>query len=148
MKRKSLMIILILLFLLSIFFLCFNNISLVEPETQGYYHLLKKSLRERGYYARLLVVSTKRLKWQNYLLVKFNNASSTSRHMKSQAIDFIVFDINDDGQSNSEDVKIVYDILDKEIIRNKGGIGRYLKDNNFFNRQMIHIDGRGFHARW
>jgi uncharacterized protein YcbK (DUF882 family) len=130
------------------FFLFFNNISLVEPDTQGYYRLLKKTLKERDYHARLLVVSTKRLKWQNDLLVKYNNASSTSRHMKSQAIDFIVFDVNDDGKSNKDDVKIVYDILDKEIIANKGGIGRYLKDNNFFNRQMIHIDCRGYYKRW
>ena len=33
------------------------------------------------------------------------------------AIDFIVFDINNDGRSYSKDVDIVFEIFDKEIIK-------------------------------
>ena len=32
---------------------------------------------------------------------------------------------------------IVYNFLDKQIIKNNGGIGTYKEENNFFNKQMI-----------
>ncbi len=71
-----------------------------------------------------------------------------SRHLIGDAIDFIVFDINGDGSSNSDDVDIVYDILNKQIIKDKGGIGTYKNEKSFINKQMIHIDCRGYGARW
>ena len=71
-----------------------------------------------------------------------------SRHLIGDAIDFIVFDINGDGSSNSNDVDIVYDILNKQIIKDKGGIGTYKNEKSFINKQMIHIDCRGYWARW
>ena len=39
-------------------------------------------------------------------------------------------------------------ILDKKIIKSKGGIGTYKNESGFFNRQMIHFDSRGTKARW
>lgn len=80
--------------------------------------------------------------------VKFSGAAKDSRHLVGDAIDFIVFDVNNDGISNNKDVEIVFDILDKEIIKNKGGIGTYKNEHSFINRQMIHIDCRGYRARW
>ena len=52
------------------------------------------------------------------------------------------------GKSNNQDVDIVFDILDNVIIKEKGRIGTYKSDNSFFNKQMIHIDCRGYRARW
>lgn len=68
--------------------------------------------------------------------------------MIGDAIDFIVFDINRDGKSDKHDVDIVLNILDKEIIKSKGGIGTYKNENSFIDKQMIHIDNRGYRARW
>jgi hypothetical protein len=64
------------------------------------------------------------------------------------AIDFILFDVNDDGKSNSKDVDIVFTVLDQNIIKDKGGIGTYKSEKSFIDRQMIHIDCRGYQSRW
>lgn len=105
-------------------------------------------MRKKGFSARLLVISTKRFKWHNYIQVKFSGAAKKSRYLTGDAIDFIVLDINRDGNAESKDVNIVFDILDKLIIRDKGGIGTYNSEKGFVNRQMVHIDSRGYKARW
>jgi uncharacterized protein YcbK (DUF882 family) len=78
----------------------------------------------------------------------FSGAAKKSRHLRGDAIDIIVFDINRDGRSDSKDVDIVFSILDKKIIKSHGGIGTYKGEKTFINRQMIHIDCRGYKARW
>lgn len=50
------------------------------------------------------MISNKRAKWHNYIQVKFSGAAKESRHLAEDAIDFIVFDINDDGKSDGKDV--------------------------------------------
>ena len=138
----------ILLIASGLFFFYFNNTRLVNPTTQKFYTQLKDTLQQRGFSTKLLVISTKRAKWHNDIQVKFSGAAKDSRHLIGDAIDFIVFDINDDGESNNKDVDIVFEILDKEIIKDKGGIGTYKNEKSFINRQMIHIDCRGYKARW
>ena len=149
MKKKILRILLFILLLTSaaFFFYC-NNIKLVDIKTQSFYNDLKDSLKQRGFTTHLLVISTWRASWHNAIQAKFSGAAKDSRHLTGDAIDFLVFDINGDGNSDSKDVDIVYDILDKEIIKNKGGIGTYKNESSFINRQMIHIDCRGHKARW
>jgi uncharacterized protein YcbK (DUF882 family) len=133
---------------LLLFLLYFNNTCLVNPKTRNFYKALKDTLTQNGYSANLLVISTKRVKWHNALQVKFSGAAKESKHLTGDAIDFLVFDINKDGNSDSEDVDIVFDMLDKLIIKDKGGIGTYKTEKAFINRQMIHIDCRGYKARW
>lgn len=131
-----------------IFVLYCNNLALANKETVSYYKALKKNLKAKGYKARLLVVSTKRFSFHNKLLVKFSGAAPRSEHLKGDANDFIVFDINDDGDWNSKDVDIVRRILVNEIMKDKGGIGTYQNEESFIYRQMIHIDCRNGKARW
>jgi uncharacterized protein YcbK (DUF882 family) len=131
-----------------LFFFYFNNTALTNAETRGFYTALKDTLRQRGYPGRLLVISTKRAKWHNDLQVKLSGAAKDSRHLTGEAIDFIVFDINADGTADSKDVDIVFAILDKIIIKDKGGIGTYKGESSFIDRQMIHIDSRGYKSRW
>ncbi len=131
-----------------IFFLYFNNTALLDSTTKGFYAQLKDSIESKGFSKKLLVVSTKRIKIHNDILVKYNSAAKESNHLKANALDFIVFDVNNDGKSNSIDVDIVFEILDKEIIKNKGGIGTYKNESSFLNKQMIHIDAKGNKARW
>lgn len=135
-------------FSLALFFLYFNNLQLVNPKTRVYYNSLKVLLRKQGYSTSLIVISTKRIKWHNDIQVMFSGAAKKSRHLRGDAIDIIVFDINRDGRSDSKDVDIVFSILDKKIIKSHGGIGTYKGEKTFINRQMIHIDCRGYKARW
>jgi len=94
------------------------------------------------------VISTKRFSFHNKMRVKFSGAASKSRHLRGDAIDFLVFDINRDGKRNAADVDIVYKILDEKIMKNQGGIGTYKNEKSFIDRQMVHIDCRNERSRW
>ena len=147
---KRLLRILIGLFILAIlvfFFYC-NNLALANKETVSYYKKLKKILRDKGYKSRLLVISTKRFGFHNKIQVNYSGAASKSRHLKGDAIDFLVFDINNDGKRNFTDVNIVTEILEREIMKGKGGIGTYINERPFIDRQMVHIDCRDGKGRW
>ena len=65
-----------------------------------------------------------------------------SRDLKGQALDIRIRDINKDGQINQADKKIVLDLLEDRIIKDKGGVGRYV------GTLSIHFDVRGTKARW
>ena len=65
-----------------------------------------------------------------------------SRHIKGEAVDIEIDDINNDGVSNKIDKDIVLEILENEIIKNEGGIGLYPGTGN------VHYDVRGTRARW
>ena len=65
-----------------------------------------------------------------------------SRHIKGEAVDITINDINDDGYANKQDKDIVLDLLDKKIIGNQGGIGLYPGSDR------VHFDVRGTRARW
>jgi len=147
-KRLLYSLLILIAILVALFFLINNNTSLADPITQRYYTQLKSTLRARGYSPRLLVISTKRHEWVNWILVRLNGAAGDSQHLYGKAIDFLVLDVNGDGKSNGADVDIVYGILDKEVIRSKGGLGTYKQSRSFFNRQMVHIDCRGHRGRW
>lgn len=68
--------------------------------------------------------------------------AAKSRHVKGEAVDISIGDINDDGWSNQQDKQIVLDLLEKEIIKDKGGIGKYP------GTMSVHFDVRGYKARW
>lgn len=68
--------------------------------------------------------------------------ASQSRHILGQAIDISIRDINRDGRINKADKKIVLELLDKKIIKSFGGLGLYP------NSQSVHLDTRGYRARW
>ncbi len=146
--------ILIIIVLAIIYFLVIYiqaaSLNGVNPKVMEYNQQLKKELKAQGYSANYYVTSGKRWKWHNDLLVYFGSgAVKKSQHLHGNAIDIMVLDINKDGKSNTEDVDIVYHILDTKIIKDKGGIGTYYKkSNNFFDRQMVHFDCRGRRARW
>ena len=65
-----------------------------------------------------------------------------SRHLFGEAIDLRIGDINKDGEANQVDKAIVMEILEKKIIKDKGGIGRYPET------MIIHYDTRGYKRRW
>jgi uncharacterized protein YcbK (DUF882 family) len=130
------------------FFLYFNNLALANKQTVSFYKELKSALKVKGYNPRLLVISTKRFSFHNKVQVKYSGAATKSWHLTGDAIDFLVFDINNDGKRNAADVDIVYKILDEEIMKGRGGIGTYKNEKSFIDRQMVHIDCREVRSRW
>ncbi len=68
--------------------------------------------------------------------------AGSSRHIKGEAIDITIGDINNDGRYTKKDKDIILEILDKEIIKNEGGLGLYP------GTRSVHYDVRGKRARW
>ncbi len=135
----------IFLILLGSIWLYTNSLIGVDVTAKKYLYELKHELKELGYQPNLFVSGGRRYKLDNYLLNKYAGGAKNSLHLKGKAIDLIILDVNKDGKRNSKD--IVYRILDKKIIGNKGGLGSYKNVNGFLSRQMIHFDSRGYKAR-
>ena len=70
------------------------------------------------------------------------NGASKSRHIKGEAVDMIIGDINNDGKYTLVDKEIVIGLLEEKVIKNKGGIGKYP------GTRIVHMDVRGYRARW
>lgn len=68
--------------------------------------------------------------------------ASKSRHQWGEAIDLYVSDVNHDGLQDANDKAPLLALLDTKIIANQGGVGKYPGSN------VIHMDVRGFRARW
>ncbi|MBL4705643.1 MAG: DUF882 domain-containing protein [Flavobacteriales bacterium] len=68
--------------------------------------------------------------------------ASRSQHIAGKATDITIKDINQDGISDQADKEIVLEILNKIVIKNEGGIGRYP------GTMSVHFDVRGSRARW
>ncbi len=68
--------------------------------------------------------------------------ASRSRHLRGDAVDLVIKDINQDGRYTKKDKDIVLDLCEKQIIGKQGGIGRYPWS------RTVHIDVRGKRARW
>ena len=65
-----------------------------------------------------------------------------SRHIKGEAVDIVVKDVDRNGYTNKKDKDIILDLLENKIIKDKGGIGLYPGSGN------VHYDVRGTKARW
>jgi len=68
--------------------------------------------------------------------------ANLSRHIKGEAIDIRINDIDKNGKFEQKDKKIVLDLLEKEVIKSEGGIGKYP------GTRAVHFDVRGHRARW
>lgn len=100
---------------------------------------IQKSLRQKGYNPDGFKIT------YGHRHPKKNeekHGASLSKHIKGQAIDMVIYDINKDGRYTKEDKEIVLDIAENEVIKNMGGIGRYP------GSRTVHIDVRGTRARW
>lgn len=137
-----------LLFLLLCVWLYAGSLIGVKKTPKSWLAELKKELKAQGHAPRFFVISGRRFQPDNYLLSTYGGAAKNSRHLKGEAIDIIVLDVNKDGEMNTKDVDIVVRILDRKIVGSKGGIGTYKSQSGFLNRQMVHFDSRGFRTRW
>lgn len=120
----------------------------VDDATVATYRDLRQRLTEDGHQPKLFVLSGRRFWIDNKILTTFGGASKNSRHLKGDALDIIVLDVNGDGTADRADVDIVHRILDEDLIGNRGGLGTYKNESGLLNRQMVHFDLRGHRARW
>ncbi len=65
-----------------------------------------------------------------------------SCHILGEAVDMNIQDINKDGRYTEADKAIVMKICEEEIIKDKGGVGKYP------GTRTVHMDVRGYKARW
>jgi uncharacterized protein YcbK (DUF882 family) len=109
--------------------------------------LIKNEISKRGYTNNWFIISGKRHSWYNNLL---SNSAKESYHLKGDAIDIYVFDLNSDGIFNSEDIKI-FESVNKYVESTNpelvGALGTYTT-KGYFSRHMIHIDTRGYKKRY
>ena len=100
---------------------------------------LQDELTKQGYDRNAFYLkSGHRSPWYN----EYVKGASKSRHILGQAVDIQVGDINRSGGFTAEDKVIVIQICEDKIIGNKGGIGLYP------GTRAVHIDVRGYKARW
>ncbi|MEL7424599.1 MAG: D-Ala-D-Ala carboxypeptidase family metallohydrolase [Bacteroidota bacterium] len=100
---------------------------------------LQDALARSGYDPDALVV---RFGHRHPRLNKEIGGASKSRHIVGEAIDISIDDVNYDGSYSEEDKAIVLDLCERDIIGKRGGLGRYP------GTRSIHIDVRGYRARW
>ena len=100
---------------------------------------LQEELKTKNYNPNALTVRN------GHRYPKYNEdigGASKSKHISGQAIDVTVGDVDKNGTFQEKDKKIVLDILEKKIIKDKGGIGLYP------GTRSVHFDTRGKKARW
>ncbi|MEL6671037.1 MAG: D-Ala-D-Ala carboxypeptidase family metallohydrolase [Bacteroidota bacterium] len=99
----------------------------------------QEALRKKGYDDSAFYI------YNGYRHPAYNKrvgGASRSRHIVGEAVDISIRDINQDGRSTQEDKAIVLEILDRQIIGNGGGLGKYP------GTMSVHFDVRGYRARW
>lgn len=114
-------------------------IFLIKPEVVHKLLDLILLLKEKGYdpFAMELISGFRHPRHNDKI-----KGHRQSQHMMGNAIDIRIGDIDKNGKIEKKDKWIVYDILDKELIKDQGGIGRYPQ------HMALHFDLRGYHERW
>ena len=109
--------------------------------------MIENEIEKRGYRNDWFIISGQRHLWYNKILP---NSAKDSYHLKGEAIDIYVIDINGDGIFNSEDIKIFesankyVESIHPELI---GAVGTYTT-KGYLTRHMIHVDTRGYKLRY
>ncbi len=141
-------------------FLCkqdgdFPKYFLVEPRLLIKLETLIERLEAKGIDAnRLYILSGFRTPWYNEAI---GNTTYYSRHLYGDAADLFV-DVNEDGRMDDldldgsitgDDARVIYRAIQKITAENTdlvGGLGFY--DNVHYRNPFIHVDTRGYPARW
>jgi hypothetical protein len=117
---------------------------------------LVANAQDKGFAVKTLgIISGYRTPWYNQRIgnVKY------SRHVYGDAMDIFVDadgdgrmdDLNGDGNRNAADIQLFYDMVNDfkarpENLKLVGGVGRYNKTSR--HGGFVHVDTRGYRARW
>jgi hypothetical protein len=124
-------------------------------DTQGlkmlddlYQYLIARGLN----FSRFSFISGYRTPYYNLMI----GNGKHSRHLYGDAFDLYIDengdhrmdDLNQDGQQNKQDVDYLYQLFLSFLKDNnrRGGVGKYLPNSR--HGGFVHIDNRGFNARW
>ena len=100
---------------------------------------LQQSLEKKGYKPKAFFL---RDGHRNPSWNEKRGGAKNSRHIYGEAVDIIVGDIDGNGKMEKKDKEIIIQILEEEIIKNEGGIGKYPES------KVVHYDIRGYRSRW
>ena len=105
--------------------------------------LIEDEVFRKGYNPNWIIISGKRSQWYNDLL---QHSVKNSHHIKGNAVDIYIFDIDCDGKFTELDIEILKSVnkkVEKNFPELKGFFGTYL-DKGFLSKHMVHIDVRGY----
>jgi uncharacterized protein YcbK (DUF882 family) len=111
----------------------------IDPEILHKAVELQHSLRANGYDPDAIrITSGHRTPLHNRIV----GGARASRHQRGDALDLQVGDVDRNGRTNRNDKQLVLDILERRVIGSRGGLGLYP------GTQTVHMDLRGYRARW
>jgi len=119
--------------------------------------MILKRTNEEGYPAETFsVLSGYRTPYYNKVIgnvrySRHNWGGAADIFVDDNPKDGMMDDLNNDGKNNWEDAKVLYDIIDDMYGKPwyapfVGGLSRYKKTDA--HGPFVHVDVRGFHARW
>ena len=103
--------------------------------------MIEDEVYRRGYDPNWIIISGKRSQWYNDIL---RLSAKNSQHVKGNAVDIYVFDVDCDGKFTKKDIEIVRLAnisVEKNFPEYKGFFNTYL-NKGIFAKRMIHIDVR------
>ncbi|KOY85904.1 hypothetical protein AD998_06880 [bacterium 336/3] len=111
---------------------------LLDPKLLYRFLDLLKALKSKGYKPKFKIDD-------GFRYPNFNDkvgGAKGSLHTHGMAVDIDIADVDGNGKTEKADKKIILDLLENTIIKDKGGVGRYPWS------QTVHFDVRGWYARW
>lgn len=136
------------LLMISFFVIGFKSFFDTEPNKniKNKIELIKESIKSDGYNPIWVRICGKRSKLYNKLLP---GTAKKSYHLKGDAIDIYVYDIDGDNIFTKKDVDIIREHnlkIEKKYPKLQGGFLTYLSNKTSkINNRLIHFDTRGYH---
>lgn len=122
-------------YLLMIFF----GLLGANPDVHQKVSDIKTELIKQGYNPRWFIISQKRNKIYNKLLI---NSVTKSKHLQAKAIDLYIIDIDGDGEYNKKDFDLIKNAALKCQQKNpetKGNTFDYF-GRGYFSHHMVHVE--------
>lgn len=141
--KKSIKILSTIILIVISFFIVdyFVGFYTVNPTISKKVKLIKESLKNEGYNVRWFMISGRRSVIANSILI---NASKNSHHLRGNAIDVFVIDIDGDNKFTQKDLDIVKKhnrIIESRYPELRGGLGTYT--SRPIAKRMVHFDTGG-----
>lgn len=128
-----------------LFFIIFIKLFFFYPANSNVrkkLELIEDEVAKRGYETKWIVISGKRSVFYNNLL---SNSAKNSNHLRGNAIDILVYDIDGNGKFDKKDIFILRsanDYVEKNYPKYSGSFGTYTS-KGFLTKHMIHIEVTG-----
>jgi hypothetical protein len=124
-------------------YLMMHGFGLLNANDRVHHKLafINEQLNAKGYNPQWIIISQKRGYFYNLILHWKGTAVKNSEHLKGNAIDVFVLDIDGDGTYTYSDYELMQKagkLYDKKINR-KGVVAHYFDKKNSLDKHMVHI---------